>query len=408
MKTPFFKWASLSALSGILSGVAAAIFLILLDWATRTRLANPLLIGWLPLAGLGIGWWYFRYGKDIAAGNNLILEEIHNPKNTVPLKMAPFILLGTVVTHLFGGSAGREGTAVQMGATLSDQISRIFKVSKGERKILLVTGAGAGFGAAIGAPWAGALFGMEVIQIGRLKPFALVECLIASFCGYYTAVLLGAPHSVYPIPQWGMFTFAKLAWVALAGVIFGLVAQFFSRFTHLVEQFHKRVIPHPPLKPFCAGILLLIFYNIDGSYRYAGLGIDIIQESLQSLSSFRDPIFKIFVTAVTVGSGFKGGEFIPLVFIGSTLGSALGAMFPVSAGLLAAVGFAAVFGAAANTPLTCTVMAIEIFGFEIAPFALVGCYVSYLFSGHQGIYQSQRIAQRKGHRFLMSSKKKSR
>jgi H+/Cl- antiporter ClcA len=399
-KRPFFKWAFFSALSGILSGIAAAVFLILLDLATKTRDAHLAIIWCLPLAGLGIGWVYHRFGKDIAGGNNLILEQIHQPKNTIPLTMAPFILIGTVVTHLFGGSAGREGTAVQMGASLSDQLSKFFKLDPEERRILLVTGAGAGFGAAIGAPWAGVVFGMEVIQIGHLRFFALIECGIASFCAYSTTLLLRAPHSVYPKPQFEAVSLQSLAWIALAGILFGLTARGFSRFTHQIEILERRFISFPPLKPFLAGIVLVLLYFWEGTYRYAGLGISVIQESFGKISSFKDPALKFVFTAITVGSGFKGGEFIPLVFIGATLGSALAHFMPLSSGVLAAVGFAAVFGAAANTPLACSLMALELFGWQIAPYAVVGCFVGFYFSGHQGIYQSQVIKDHKHKKFL--------
>ncbi len=400
-RRPFVKWVLLSALSGVLSGIAAAIFLILLDMATKTREAHLTIIWSLPIAGFLIGWVYYRFGKDIAAGNNLILEEIHDPKKTVPIIMAPFILVGTVLTHLFGGSAGREGTAVQMGASLSDQINKFFKISAEERKILLVTGAGAGFGAAIGAPWAGVLFGMEVIQIGHLRPFAVVESIVASFCGYYTAVLLRAPHSVYPVPYIEKFHVSTILWVALAGVVFGIVARLFSKFTHLIEHLQTKYVKYPPLKPFIAGLVLVVLYWWEGTYEYAGLGISVIQKSIVHPATFHEPLLKFLFTAITVGSGFKGGEFIPLVFIGSTLGSALGQLIPVSFSLLAPLGFAAVFGAAANTPLACTVMAIELFGFRIAPYAVVACYCGYYVSGHQGIYRTQKVATYKHHKLKL-------
>lgn len=394
----FFHWIAISSLCGFLAGVAASIFLIFLDWATNTRIAHQGLIFLLPLAGLFIGWVYHAYGKDVAAGNNLILEEIHDPKKVVPLKMAPFILLGTVMTHLFGGSAGREGTAVQMGATLADQLTRPFGISDAERKILLVAGAGAGFGAAIGAPWAGVIFGMEVIYVGRLRLFAFLECFIASFVAYYTAKLLNAPHSHYPAAVIPEFSIKLLLFVLLAGILFGLSAQIFAKFTHIVEGLQKKFIKYPPLKPFVGGIIVVTLFYLEGSYRFAGLGIDVIQKAIEEQSSFLDPLLKGVFTAITIGTGFKGGEFIPLVFIGATLGSALTVILPTSVGFLSALGFAAVFAGASNTPLACTIMAIEIFGPKIAPYALIACYMSYYFSGHHGIYRSQVIHSRKHQR----------
>lgn len=389
------RWALFSGLSGILSGIAATVFLVLLEWATNTRYANPTLLWFLPVAGFGIGWVYYHFGKDIAAGNNLILDEIHDPKNIIPFHMAPFILGGTLVTHLFGGSAGREGTAVQMGASLSDQLGRFFNIEPEERRILLAAGAGAGFGSAIGAPWAGVIFGMEVIHIGHLRLFALFQCLVASFVGYGTTLLLGAPHTHYPLPELPPITVPVLLWIMLAGVIFGLAAKFFVMTTHGVERIGNRLVRYPPFKPLLGGLLLVLLYQWEGSFRYAGLGIPHIQSALENVASVKDAFLKSVFTSLTIGTGFKGGEFIPLVFMGTTLGSALSEYIPVGFSLLAALGFAAVFGGASNTPIACTIMAAELFGYRIAPFAFVACFMSYYCSGHHGIYQAQRIHLRK-------------
>lgn len=394
-------WTFLSSIVGLLAGVAASIFLISLQWATQTRDQNQKIILALPLIGFFIGWVYHHYGKDSGRGNNLILDEIHDPQKIVPLRMAPLVLVGTLLTHLFGGSVGREGTAVQMGASLADQLSKFFKINNDERAILLTAGAGAGFGAAIGAPWAGVIFGMEVINVGRLRLFAWFECLVASFIGFYTTHLLHAPHSHFESFGFPKLNFEIIAWVLLAGVAFGFAARLFTFTTHLVEKLMNKWVDYPPLKPLIGGIAIVSLFYFEGSFRYVGLGIPYIQEALAQLSSSRDPILKSIFTSLTVGTGFKGGEFIPLVFIGTTLGSALGAVIPVSFHLLASVGFAAVFAGAANTPIACSIMAIEIFGAQIAPFAVVACFASYYSSGHSGIYKSQKIYFRKHHRLLM-------
>jgi len=384
------RWIFLAAVSGVLAGLAASAFLYLLDWATLTRESNPMIVWFLPLAGLFIGLAYHYAGRDVAPGTNLILDEIHNPQKVVPARMAPFILLGTVITHLFGGSAGREGTAVQMGASLSDQLSRWFKVDGEERKILLLCGAGAGFAAAIGTPLAGVVFGMEVIQVGKLRFWAWQESLVASFSGFFTAVLLQAPHSVFPTFTVPGFSFTLLLWVALAGVLFGLTALVFIRLTHWIEALQARWIPISYMRPLIGGLLLVGLFYWEGTYRYSGLGISVIQEALASPAEFKDSLLKMIFTAITIGSGFKGGEFIPLVFVGTTLGSALAMLIPVSTQLLAAVGFAAVFAGAANTPIACAIMAAELFGWAIFPYALAACWVSFYCSGQHSIYRSQR------------------
>lgn len=391
----YLKWIFLSSLCGLLSGTATFVFLQSLSFITDLREKTPLLIFGLPFAGLLIGYLYFLSGNSTTKGTNLILEEIHDPKNVVPFRMAPLILFSTLLTHLFGGSAGREGTAVQIGSSLSDQLFHFFRISQEERKILLVAGASAGFSAAIGAPIAGMIFGMEVIHIGRLRFFAWIECAVASYIAFYTALLLGAPHSHFPRLDLIEFNLKTLFFILFAGMIFGIAANFFSKMTHFVESIFNRWVKYPPLKPFYAGILLSLLFYYEGSYRYSGLGLSVIQESFTKLLTIQDPLFKSFFTSLTVGSGFKGGEFIPLVYIGSTLGNVLSNLLPVSFKLLASLGFVSVFAGAANTPLTCTLLAIEIFGYQITPYAFVACMMSYYFSGNRGIYKSQKFLNKK-------------
>lgn len=392
-----FKFIFLSLLVGLFAGITSSIFLYLLKWATDFRLQNSNIIWALPIAGLLIGIAYHLYGREASKGNNLILEEIHNPKKVVPLIMAPLVLIGTLLTHLFGGSAGREGTAVQMSASIADNLGKFFKVNQDERKILLMAGAGAGFGSAIGAPIAGVIFGMEVIYIGKLKLSSWPQCLVASFAGYYTSILLQAPHTNYPAIDIPDIDVNLLFSIIIGGIVFGFTALIFSRFTHYIERVSKKFISVPYLIPFIFGIIIISLYYYEGSYRYAGLGIEYIQESLIKMSNFKDPILKTFFTSLTVGSGFKGGEFIPLVFIGATLGSALAIILPASFSLLSALGFAAVFAGASNTPLACAIMAAELFGRKIFPLSLIACYMSYYSSGHSGIYRSQKIHRRKHH-----------
>lgn len=401
------KWFLISGVVGLLGGFAAAAFLHALDLATSYRDQHPWIIWLLPGAGAGIGWSYHRFGQRATAGTGLILEEIHDPRRTLPLHMASMAFLGTVVTHLFGGSAGREGTAVQMGSTLADQLNTWFRFDSEERKILLVAGAGAGFSAAIGAPWAGALFGLEVVQIGRLRFHALFECLISSFVAYGFCQWLQAPHSVFLEVENVSYSYHALGWAMLAGVCFGLMANFFLHLTHFVEFLQRRFVKSPVLRPVVAGVLLVVLYSLEASYRYVGLGIPHIQDALQAQVSWDTSFLKAFFTALTVGSGFKGGEFVPLVYVGTHLGSFLSGWIPLPLPLLGALGFAAVFGAAANTPLACAVMACEIFGWSLAPYALVSCWAAYFMTGHVGIYKNQKIVRSKRNQLFCAFQKRS-
>lgn len=384
------RWTFLSLVSGVLVGVSSGLFLILLDLFTRLRKQNPQLIWGLPIAGLMIGGLYHFMGREIAHGNRRLLKEIHHPQKKLPFYMAPLILLTTLMTHLFGGSAGREGTAVQMGASLSDQLTGFLPFEPWERQVLLTAGAGAGFGAAIGAPWAGMVFGLEILRWSGRKSFLVaMSCLVASMTGYGVTVLMNAPHSHFPKVDIPLVDFKMLILVAVAGVAFGLCARVFNKTVSVTETLFTKFIAYPPLRPLIGGFCLLGFFWLEGSDRYAGLGVDVIQQTLDGATQLKDPFLKIGATALTIGSGFKGGEFIPLVFIGSTLGSVLALLLPIESGLLAALGFAAVFGAAAKVPLACAVMAMEIFGWEIGPYAIFVGWIAAFFSGSKGIYKNQ-------------------
>jgi H+/Cl- antiporter ClcA len=394
------KWTFYSVIIGLLAGLSTTLFLYALDFVTLIHKTYSGLVWLLPVAGLISGILFLKFGERVEKGTGLILEEIHDPKNTLPFVMAPLIFIGTLITHIVGGSAGREGTAVQMGSTLADQLSKIFKIEVEERKILLIAGAGAAFSATIGAPIAGALFGLEVIQIGRLRFFALFECLVASYVAFYTTKLLHVHHTHFPKIMDISFNAHNLTTVIISGLIFGIAANLFIQFTHLVERLFKNYIQTKWLFPFVGGIILMMMFSYDGSYQFRGLGLIHIQNAFIQETSWTQPFFKAIFTGVTVGSGFKGGEFIPLVFIGSTLGSFLATVFTVSRYMLTAVGFAAVFGAAANTPIACSIMAAELFGWRIAPYAFVGCWIAYYLSGHIGIYKNQKLVHSKKDQLL--------
>lgn len=376
--------------AGIPSGLAAVVFLHLLDAVTQARQEHPQIIWALPLVGLLIGWVYHDYGRDSAPGANLIIEEIHSPKKQLPLRMAPLLAISTFLTHLFGGSAGREGVAVQMGAALADEGGRHLGVTPTERRALLLAGSGAGFGAAVGSPWAGVVFGMEMIYAKRLRPTAVLECLVASFAAFAVA-RLALPHSAHwPQVPWVPPTLPLVAGVVGGSILFGLSARVFVYCTHGIESLQQRFVTKAQWRPFFGGLLLVALYWLEGSYRYVGLGIDVIQQGLENSAPWRDSLLKILFTALTIGSGFKGGEFVPLVFTGAALGSALAGALGLPVSILASVGFAAVFAAAANAPVACTLMAVDLFGWPVAPYALSGCLIAFAVSGRHGIYKRQR------------------
>jgi H+/Cl- antiporter ClcA len=371
------------------------------------RFQHPWLVWLLPAAGAVSAGMYLRFGQNAERGSNLILEEIHEPKDGVPLRMAPLVLLGTLITHLFGGSAGREGTAVQMGGSLASTLNRIPGFRGANSSILLSAGMAAGFAGVFGTPFAGTVFAIEVVTIGRMNLASFVPCLLAAVVSDRTCLILGATHTHYSIasPATGSHFVGSAADVSLllkcvlVGTVFGLVSQLFVQTTHLVHALCRR-IPGPVfLRPVAGGVAVLLLWLMAGSSDYLGLGVLSGPDSTITVSSAfnsNEPspfawLWKLIFTATTVGSGFKGGEVTPLFYVGATLGNVLSGPMDAPMGLFAGLGFVAVFAGATNTPLACTIMAVELFGSDYLTAFAITCATAWLFSGSAGLYSAQRV-----------------
>lgn len=392
-----FKWIFICAMIGVLSGSVSAFFLVALEWVTQFREKSAWIIWLLPIGGLLIGLSYLYYGNDVVKGNNLLLEEYENPQKTIPLKMAPMVLIGTLITHLFGGSAGREGTAVQMSGAISDQFTRFFKLDYTDRKILIILGISAGFAAVFGTPLAGALFALEVLYFSKISFKSVILSFFVAYIAYFTVEFWHVKHTLYNIPVVPELNLINFGWIILIGIIFGLTAMLFSKTTHFWGNLFSKSIPFPPLRPFVGGLILAVVIYFIGTTKYIGLGIPTIVDSFSTPSTTYDFLLKILFTGFTLGAGFKGGEVTPLFFIGATLGSALSMIVPLPIALLAGMGFVAVFSGATHTPIACTVLGMELFGLESGIFISITCGIAYFSSGSIGIYKSQIVKGAKYH-----------
>lgn len=380
-----------------MAGLASAVFLAALDWATDTRTASPALLYGLPLIGIAIGLGYDRYGGQSSRGTNLLLDRIHEPSGErLPLRMAPSVLVGTVFTHLFGGSAGREGTAVQMGGTLADLAAKPLRLTAESRRILLLTGVAAGFGSVFGTPIAGFIFGVEVSTVGRPRWDALLPCIVASYVGDWVCRYVGIHHHAYAAAQVVHYSFPLVLWIVLGGVAFAGAALAFIHLTHAIGKLGQGVKNAAWARPAIGGLVVIAMTLAVGAQTYNGLGIPLISASFHHGESgyLAVPLYafalKIVFTAVTLGTGFKGGEVTPLFCIGATLGNAIAILTHQDPALFAALGFVAVFAAAANTPLACIAMGIELFGPQLALPLTIACLVAFAVSGRPSIYSAQK------------------
>ncbi|MNJ95020.1 H(+)/Cl(-) exchange transporter ClcA [compost metagenome] len=386
------KWLLIACLTGSIIGSVSAFFLTSLDWVTDYRENHLWIIALLPIGGLIIGLTYYYYGSSVVKGNNQLLEELHTPQQVIPFRMAPLIVVGTLVTHLFGGSAGREGTAIQMGGAIADQFTKLFRLENNDRKILLIMGISAGFASVFGTPLAGAVFAIEVMILGRIKYMAFIPALLVAIIADYTCKFWNVSHTHYSIPFVPNLQFDTVLWCISIGIVFGLAAFVFSKTTHFFGNLFNSKISYPPLRPFVGGIVIALAVWQLGTTKYIGLGIPTILDAFNHDLPSYDFILKLLLTAFTLGAGFKGGEVTPLFFIGATLGNALFLFVPLPLALLAGLGFVAVFSGATNTPIACTIMGMELFGLDCGVYMGIACLAAYLSSGHRGIYSSQIIS----------------
>ena len=394
------KWLFITIMTAGLVGSATAWFLIALDFVTIWRTDHILVVNFLPLVGLGIGYAYHYFGTDAKKGNDLILEIHQAAESTsttstktssikpIPLLMAPLVFISSLLTHLGGGSAGREGTAVQMGGAIADQFTTLFKLNTAERKTILIMGVSAGFAAVFGTPWAAAIFALEIMSFRKVKFENIIPSFAAAFGAHYTCLAWMVKHTVYSIDIIPSITVSTISWTMLAGIIFGLAALLFV-YTGKIFQGLFSKIKFEPMRPFIGGIIIALFIVVANSTKYIGLGIPSIMDAFNTPAGSFDFALKILLTSLTLSAGFKGGEVTPLFFIGATLGNILIWFIPLPMALLAGMGFVSVFAGATHCVIASIIMGIELFGIQAGMYVGLASLVAYFASGRNGIYNAK-------------------
>lgn len=385
------RWTAIALPVGVVAGLLSASFLWSLDRATEWRGAREWTVWLLPLAGLVVGWTYHRLGRGLERGSSLVIERMHDHASPIPFRLVPLIFGTSVVSHLAGASVGREGAALQLAAGAADPLGRGLRFGVADRSLLVVAAVAAGFGSVFGAPIAGAVFALEVQRAGRVRYEALVPAFCASIVGDATVRGLGIEHTGWPVLVPADWSAGLVLRVAVLGLVAGLVALTFTAIVHAVRDVLARFVSWYPARPLSAGVLLAFVILATDWRDYQGLSIPLAVEAMNGSTAGMWHV-KFALSALSIGAGFTGGEVIPLVVVGALLGAVVGSRIGIDPGLAAALGAVAVLAGAANTPLACTILGLELFGGNGVALLALACVAAYAASGRTGIYTAQRVS----------------
>lgn len=386
----FIRWLILSLIAGLAIGGVGSLFALCMTEAVELRAEHPWIMFFLPIGGIAIVLLYrlFKYQND--RGTNMVLASIH-AEGEIPAKMAPMIFISTVITHLVGGSAGREGAALQIGGSLGAVMGRALKMSDTDRRVLVMCGMSAVFSAGFGTPLAAAIFAMEVGSVGVMYYAALVPCVVSSLTAWKLAVFAGVEHDNFALAVFPELSIAGSGWIVLLGVLCAAVSVIFCMTLRKVNDLLKRWMKNHYIRIAAAGVFLIAVSLFLGNQDFLGAGVPMIERALKGDTEWYAFLLKILLTAVTIEAGFKGGEIVPSFFIGATFGCLFGQITGFSPELCAAVGMVAIFCGVTNCPITSLLISFELFGFQQPAYLIIGIAVSYMLSGYYGLYRDQRI-----------------
>ena len=385
------KWIVFALLSGILIGLVGSVFYYGIVLVTQLRNSFPWLLFFLPVGGLAIVGLYHLLHDEKDSGTNLVLSAIHS-NDKIPLKMAPLIAVSTLLTHLFGGSAGREGAALQLGGSIGNALGKLFRFDDKDQHIMIMCGMSAAFSALFGTPLAAAIFSMEVVSVGIMHYSALVPCVVASLTAHGIASLLGIAPESFEIGTLPDFTPGSALLIGILAVLCAMVSILFCLTLHTGERFYRHFFKNAYLRAAVGGGIVILLTLLAGSQTYNGAGMSYIEECFETGTVFPAAfLLKMVFTAATLGAGYKGGEIVPSFFVGATFGCLFGSLTGFSPALCTAVGMGAVFCGVTNCPITSLLICFELFGFEGMPYFLIAIALSYMMSGYYGLYSSQKI-----------------
>lgn len=384
------KWVIFAAITGVIVGLAGSLFYFVLSFVTIFREQNPHIIYLLPLAGLTVAATYHFMKNDNDGGTNLVISAVHSG-DRIPLRMTPSIFISTALTHLFGGSAGREGAALQIGGSIGNSLGKLFRFDEKDTHVVIMCGMSAAFSTLFGTPMAAAIFPMEMISVGVMYYMALVPCVVSSLTAHAIALLLGINGESFHVMKIPSFAFVPMLQTAFVAILCAFLSIAFCSFLHYVESLYKKTFKNRYLRIFAGGCAIVLLTLLVGNTDYNGAGMSVIERAIEGHVVPEAFLLKILFTALTIGAGYKGGEIVPTFFVGATFGCLLGQLIGFHPSLCAAVGMISLFCGVTNCPISSLLISFELFGYDGMPYYLITVALSYMLSGYSGLYRSQKI-----------------
>ncbi|MBR5153153.1 MAG: chloride channel protein [Clostridia bacterium] len=384
------QWTVVAVVAGLLGGLVGSVFHHCVDYVTELRLNNPWILLFLPVAGILIAGMYRIFKKEGILDTNCVLEGVQSDKK-IPFVMLPLIFVSTVLTHLVGGSVGREGAALQLGGSIGYRLGRWMRLKKETLHIIVMAGMSSVFSALFGTPLTATVFSMEVASVGVIHYAALLPCVVASVVAYEISLLMGIAPIRFANVVFEPVTATLMGKVVLLALLCAWVSILFCSVIHNCERCMKKRMPNPWVRGAIGGGVILLLTALVGNQDYNGAGMDVIVHAVSGDARYEAFLLKIVFTAITIGAGFKGGEIVPTFFIGATFGCVAGNFLGMDAGFGAAIGLVTLFCCVVNCPLASLLLAVELFGIQGILFFAVACGVGYLMSGNRSLYHAQKI-----------------